>query len=216
MMTGTAGRKRALRWACAAVCATACGPASPAAAAPAATETIVLLRHGEKPPAGLGQLDCQGLNRALALPAVIQREYGRPDVIFAPDPADRKTDSGIAYDYIRPLATIEPTAIAAGLPVDTALGVEDWAKLAALLQTPRYHHALAVVAWEHGDIVKLARAIVTAHGGAASSVPEWDRRDFDSLYVLRLTWSGAAAAVTFQHRHEGLDGLPAACPPARR
>jgi hypothetical protein len=36
-----------------------------------AVETIVLVRHGEKPDKGLGQLDCQGLNRALALPPVI-------------------------------------------------------------------------------------------------------------------------------------------------
>jgi len=40
-------------------------------AATSATETIVLVRHAEKPePHPIGQLDCQGLNRALALPAV--------------------------------------------------------------------------------------------------------------------------------------------------
>jgi len=31
-------------------------------------ETIVFLRHGEKPQRGLGQSTCQGLNRVLALP----------------------------------------------------------------------------------------------------------------------------------------------------
>jgi hypothetical protein len=39
------------------------------------TETIVLIRQGEKPALGLGQLNCQGLNRALALPVVIGREF---------------------------------------------------------------------------------------------------------------------------------------------
>ena len=39
-----------------------------APAVAAERETIVFMRHGEKPPEGLGQLDCQGLNRALALP----------------------------------------------------------------------------------------------------------------------------------------------------
>ena len=29
-------------------------------------ETIVMLRHGEKPAGGLGQLSCKGLNRALS------------------------------------------------------------------------------------------------------------------------------------------------------
>jgi len=37
-----------------------------------AEETIVFFRHGEKPSAGLGQLTCQGLNRALALPDVLR------------------------------------------------------------------------------------------------------------------------------------------------
>ena len=70
------------------------------------TETIVLVRHGEKPADGLGQLNCQGLNRALALPAVIEKLFGRPDAIFAPDPAQSKEDYGRLYNYVRPLATI--------------------------------------------------------------------------------------------------------------
>src|SRR5271163_3917319 len=99
-----------------------CGPAS---AVPSTTETIVLVRHGEKPALGLGQLDCQGLNRALALPAVIARDFGKPVAIFAPDPAEKKDDLGLPYDYVRPLATIEPTAIAFGMPIDADIGVSD-------------------------------------------------------------------------------------------
>jgi len=89
------------------------------------TETIVLVRHGEKPAEGLGQLNCQGLNRAVALPVVIGKLFGRPDAIFAPDPAQPKEDYGRLYNYVRPLATIEPTAIAFGLPVDASIGVSD-------------------------------------------------------------------------------------------
>jgi hypothetical protein len=51
-----------------------------------AAETIVFVRHGEKPEGGLGQLSCQGLNRALALPSVIADSFGRPEAIFAPNP----------------------------------------------------------------------------------------------------------------------------------
>ena len=83
-----------------------------------ATATIVFVRHGEKPERGLGQLSCQGLNRALALPAVIAKYFDRVDAIFAPNPSHPKEDAGELYDYIRPLATIEPTAIWFGLPVD--------------------------------------------------------------------------------------------------
>ena len=171
-------------------------------------ETIVLLRHGEKPPAGLGQLDCQGLNRALALPSFIARAFGRPAAIFAPDPADKKEDGGTAYAYIRPLATIEPTAIAFGLTVDVSHGVRDWQSLAQAIDGPAYAGQVVLVAWEHSDLVKLARSLMRAHGADAASVPEWDRRDFDSLYVLRIASGGG---VTFEHRREGLDGLPVTC-----
>ena len=48
-----------------------------------AVETIVFIRHGEKPEGGFGQLNCQGLNRALALAPIIAKSFGRPDAIFA-------------------------------------------------------------------------------------------------------------------------------------
>ncbi len=185
-----------------------------AAPAPAAdtVETIVLLRHGEKPPAGLGQLSCQGLNRALRLPAVLQRQFGRPDAIFAPDPAEQKPDSGQPYDYVRPLATIEPTAIRFGLPIQAEFGVSKLAALQQALLAPRYHTSLVLVAWEHTDITALARALLAANGGDPKQVGHWPGDDFDSLYVLRITRSAAGASTSFTHLHEGLDGQPTACP----
>ena len=168
----------------------------------------MLLRHGEKPDAGLGQLDCQGLNRALALPAVLRRDFGRPAALFAPNPAEMKQDGGIAYNYIRPLATIEPTAIAFSMPVDVTHGVQDWQDLAGALQAPRYAGSVVIVAWEHSDIVKLARALMAGHGGDAGKVPSWDKDDFDSLFVLRL----AGGRVTFEHQYEHLDGQSKECP----
>ena|SRR5438445_9570671 len=59
-----------------------------------ASETLILLRHGEKPAARLGQLTCQGLNRALALPAILNARFGRADTIIAPDPAFRIHEGG--------------------------------------------------------------------------------------------------------------------------
>lgn len=57
-----------------------------------ADTTIIIVRHGEKPAQGLGQLTCQGLNRALALPAVLLSRYGNPVAIYAPNPAIKKID----------------------------------------------------------------------------------------------------------------------------
>ncbi|MFM0140759.1 histidine phosphatase family protein, partial [Caballeronia grimmiae] len=56
------------------------------------TQTIVMVRHGEKPDQGLGQLSCQGLNRAMKLPRIIEKKFGRPDAIFASSPSEKKTD----------------------------------------------------------------------------------------------------------------------------
>ena len=82
-------------------------------------ETIVVLRHGEKAVGGLGQLNCMGLNRSLALPKLLIGRFGRADAIFAPNPASRVRENSFStrsYSYVRPLATIEPTAIQLGLP----------------------------------------------------------------------------------------------------
>lgn len=188
------------------------GIASTAFAAETDARTIVFLRHGEKPDAGLGQLSCRGLNRALALPPVLARLFGRPAAIFAPDPSKRKEDSGISYDYVRPLATIEPTAIALGLPVDTSFGYEDIDGLKAALEKPDYAGKLIFVAWEHKQIVDLARQMMTDNGGDAKAVPKWHGKDFDSLYVLHLGGDGAKPGATFEKLAEGLDGQPEACP----
>ncbi|STQ42518.1 Uncharacterised protein [Ewingella americana] len=48
-----------------------------------AQETLIFVRHGEKPTSSSGQLTCKGLNRALALPGVLLPRYGNPDHIFA-------------------------------------------------------------------------------------------------------------------------------------
>src|SRR5262245_29460317 len=76
-----------------------------------AQQTIVFFRHGEKPSCGYGQLTCQGLNRALALPAVLNAKFGNPDYLYAPNPAVKISDPAGSFYYVRPLATIEPTAI---------------------------------------------------------------------------------------------------------
>ncbi len=172
-----------------------------------------MLRHGEKPSNGLGQLSCQGLNRALALGGVLARRFGRPDAIFAPDPSVRKQDHGVAYDYVRPLATIEPSAIAFGLPVNASIGVFDLAALRAALEDPALSGKLVVVAWEHAQIVALARQFVASHGGTAS-VPDWDAHDYDGIYVVRITRDGSRVGSDFSRQREGLDGMPSACPDA--
>jgi hypothetical protein len=185
----------------------------------AAETTIVLLRHGEKPDAGLGQLSCQGLNRALALPPVLERLFGRPAAIFAPNPADMKRDHvergamaapdepGIDYSYVRPLATIEPTAIRFGVPVNTQFGFSDIAALQSALAG--FAGGVIFVSWEHHEIEALVKTMAKAHGIDPGLIPTWKSGDFDSLYVVRLS---PGAGMQFQLLHEKLNNLSATCP----
>ena len=167
--------------------------------------TVVILRHGEKPDRGLGQLTCQGLNRALALPRVLLTRYGKPAAIHAPNPAMLKEDMGIPYAYVRPLATIEPLAIQTGMPVNVSLGMREIEPLVAMiLAAPGGLH---MVAWEHHLGVELAKLLLSKTGGNPADVPRWDDDDFDSLYVIRL-----AAGATFTREQQGLNGMPLTCP----
>ena len=183
-----------------------------AARADGERETIVFIRHGEKPDAGLGQLTCQGLNRALALPAVLRAKFGVPTALFAPDPAQRKEDGGRAYSYVRPLATIEPSAVAFGLPVDASYGFREIDKLRLALENPRLHGATVVVAWEHHLIDDLARTLVSAYGGRTDVVQDWHSDDFDGIAIVAIDWSQHPPQATFSRDRQGLDRLSPTCP----
>ena len=176
------------------------------------TETIILVRHGEKPEGGMGQLSCRGLNRSLKLPAVIAKDFGKPDAIFAPDPAKEKMDDGVSYAYIRPLATVEPTAIRFGMPVDTHFGYDEIEKLQAALEQPQYDSATILVGWEHKQLYKLARNLLRDNGGDKAAVPKWRGDDFDSIYVLHIQRSEGHSSARFERLIEGLNGQPASCP----
>jgi len=178
----------------------------------ATVETIVMVRHGEKPMLGLGQLNCQGLNRSLALPKVIEAKFGKPDLIIAPDPAQQKKDVGISYDYVRPLATIEPTAIYFGMPISSGLGFDQADALGTLLLSEQNNRRLVVVAGEHRIIEAVARRLVTQLGGSADAVPHWRSRDFDSIYIVQIRRGDGPARVDFRVDHEGLDNRSSVCP----
>jgi hypothetical protein len=180
-------------------------------------ETIVMIRHGEKPPAGLGQLTCRGLNRALALPPILIGRYGKPDALYAPDPAVRIQEhiSGPRYSYVRPLATIEPTAIRLGMPVNTQIGFDQIAALQQALLQPAYAHALIFVAWEHDNLQRFAQQILQDYGDGASQLPPWRGGDYGTIYVFHVTRPGAGGRphVTLDIQQENLGStLTNTCP----
>lgn len=180
---------------------------------PEHVETIVVIRHGEKPHGGLGQLSCVGLNRALALPKVLVEKYGTPNAIFAPNPLPPMKEGSEKYPYVRPIATIEPTAIQLALPLNASIGFTDIKALEKELGSTRYADAIVFVAWEHIMAQHFAENMMATFGGDIRQVPEWAGDDFDSIYVLRLMRYGKQTKITFTHDHEGLDHkLPKTCP----
>ena len=186
--------------------------AVPAAGVPKSdVETLVCFRHGEKPRGGLGQLTCRGLNRALALPNVLLSRYGKPQFVFAPNPAE-KVDSKDGYYYVRPLATIELTAIRCGLPVNTEFGFREIKGLETELQKPAYQNATVFIAWEHGLLDEFAKELVKHHGGDLAQVPYWPEKDYDTIFVFKITRDAGRESFAFTVDHEGLDNLSDTCP----
>ena len=178
-----------------------------------ADETIVFIRHGEKPEKGLGQLSCHGLNRSLALPDVLIKKFGKPDAIFAPNPAKLKDDHGTQYAYVRPLATIEPTAIRLGLPVNVQFSFENSAKLQSALLSQPYKNSVVLVSWEHHWAQKIAKELVARiDKNEAAKVPVWQDDDFDSIYVVRIGNGSGKKSVAFSFDKQGLTSLSDNCP----
>jgi hypothetical protein len=179
-----------------------------ASASTTQVETLICIRHGEKTPKEEGQLNAQGLNRALALPQLLTSKYGRPQFIFAPDPSQTIGTKEHPVCYVRPLATIEPTAIFLGMPVCTPFGFRNAPALESELDKPDYVNALVFIAWEHVVLEKFVRSEVVHHGGGdGTQVPVWAGGDYDSIYIVRLTGAPGAKTATFTLEHEGLDHL---------
>jgi hypothetical protein len=175
-----------------------------------AEQTLVFFRHGEKPTGGYGQLTCQGLNRALALPTVLLGRYGKASYAYAPNPTVKVSDPAGSFYYVRPLAAIEPTAIRLGLSVNTHYGYNDIANLQATIITPTKDNKTIFIVWEHIHLQKAVQNIMNAYGGGVT-VPAWASTDFDSIYVVHVTY-GATITAQFHHDFEGLNGQPTTCP----
>ncbi|MGG2019517.1 histidine phosphatase family protein [Pseudomonas protegens] len=179
------------------------------------TQTLVFLRHAEKPDQGMGQLNCQGLNRALDLSTTLPERFGNADYVFAANPL-RHVEEGSQdqrYSYIRPLMTIGPSAIRLGLPVNIDFGANDTDELADEFLREQYHNATVYTAWSRGYLPELINAVAgKVLGEERMIVEDWRRDDFDTLYVLTLTWRDGKARLHSQSLHQGLDHRESACP----
>ncbi|RRV10407.1 hypothetical protein EGJ27_01930 [Pseudomonas sp. v388] len=178
-------------------------------------QTLVFLRHAEKPKMGLGQLNCQGLNRAIELAEVLPKEFGKADFIFAANP-NRHVEEGegdLSYSYVRPLMTVGPSAIKLGLPINIDFGANDTSDLAGELMHDKYHNATIYTAWSHGYLPELINAVAEeASGQSLNLIDDWTGDDFDSVVVVTLKWHNGKATLDYKNHKQGLNDGAHTCP----
>jgi hypothetical protein len=141
---------------------------------------VIIIRHGEKPDDG-DNLSCKGFNRAMQLPPVLYSKFGLPAAIYVPSlHTGKKTSTARMYQ------TVIPFAVKYNLTVNSKFDVDDVNGLAgALKQT----EGTSLVVWEHKNINDLAKAL-----GVEEKL-KWDSDDFDSIWIVSFTASGATIKV---------------------
>jgi hypothetical protein len=133
---------------------------------------IVFIRHAEKPLKG-DNLTCEGLSRALKLPAIITAKFGIPAFVFVP-----ALGLGEATKHARMFETIVPLAVKYNLAVNSSRTEKDSLGMAADLKS---RSGVVLVAWEHRGITPIARAL-----GVKQSGLKWPDDDYDSIWIVNF------------------------------
>ena len=151
---------------------------------------VLIIRHGEKPDTESSDLSPRGFERAAALAKVIPADFPRPDFLFATH-RSKKSD--------RPVETITPLSHTLGEPIVAEFADDEFAKLAhQILGDPRYSGKIVLIAWHHGKIPELAKAL-----GAAEIPEKWDNAVFDRVWKIEYHDGHAEFADLPQHALPG-------------
>ncbi|WP_210519856.1 histidine phosphatase family protein [Hymenobacter terricola] len=139
---------------------------------------IIIIRHGEKPASG-DNLSCAGLNRALALPAVLNQLLpAPPDYTFVPLIGTDGKDT----TSIRMLQTVMPYAVQHNLTINSDFAVDN---IKGLTKKLRHRRGAVLVVWEHVNIIKIAEKL------GLKDVLGWPDDDFDSVWTISFSGGGA-------------------------
>lgn len=139
-------------------------------------KTLLLIRHAEKPASGM-DLSPAGFERAKVIPQLFGGDRGaaphnlpRPDFLFA---------THVSKNSNRPVETITPLSAALGLPISHEIDDKDFATLAKELLGGKYAGKVVLVAWHHGSIPGLAKAL-----GAVPPYDPWPETQFDRVWRI--------------------------------
>ncbi len=175
------------------VTTTLCVPAlAQAAPTQLANNTVLIVRHAEKPADGAG-LTALGEARAQAYAS-----YFRPfhDGGFNLQVSSLYAGADSAKSQ-RPRLTLQPLSHATNLPLHTEVSTKDPAALVAEL-AGQPHGATPLIAWRHGAIP----ALLTAFGADPQTLlpnGRWPDDVFDWVIVLRTDSTGKVVQQTLVH-----------------
>ncbi len=191
-------------------------------------ETVYLIRHAEAHPTSWweeGNYVGAGQWRALDLPNALRRKIS-PNQVYSIDPAQvipssDSTGGNSAWSYVRPSLTVEPYAIANGLPFNLAASFDMIAQNPPELSTVasafffnggKFSNQTVLVAWEHDHIPPTVNALLASYHGKIKTAPNWPDSDYDTIWTVKLDAVGNL--MVDSSKCEGIDSvaLPVAPP----
>jgi phosphohistidine phosphatase SixA len=136
---------------------------------------VMISRHAEKPDQTDGDKDPnlskQGYERADALAKVIPEHFPKPDFLIA----TKKSKSSA-----RPIETITPLSKAIHENIESDYKDDDFAQEAhEVLTDPKYAGKVVLIAWHHGKIPELAKAL-----GVKDCPDKWNSKVFDRVWEI--------------------------------
>lgn len=161
----------------------------------AATQLVMLIRHGEKPDGDNPGIDAEGKEDDSSLTQVGWNRAHRLVDLF--DPAQGVPRPGLARpvaiyaagandngEGTRTRETVTPLAEKLGIPVDTSFGKGD---AEALVDHVTAQPGPTLISWQHGELP----AIAAAFPGVTPTPPsEWPDDRFDMVWTFTKTGDG--------------------------
>jgi phosphohistidine phosphatase SixA len=133
---------------------------------------VMIIRHAEKPESEKDpNLSPRGYQRAEALAKIIPEHFPRPDFLIA-------TKKGKAS--ARPYETITPLSKALHEPIEATFKDEQYVDVAhEVLADPKFAGKTVLIAWHHGKIPDLAKAL-----GVKDAPDKWQSEVFDRVWEI--------------------------------
>ena len=184
-------------------------------------ETLYIVRHADAHPLEFwsdGNYICAGQWRALDLPNVLRGKIS-PDEVYSSDPAQTSPGTeGFSWSGVAPGLTVEPYAIANGLPYGLAASYDVTAAQPAsdfFFTGGGFTNHSVLLGYSYQLIAPMVNSLIGSYFAPAASpttAPPWPADDYDTIWTVTL--DGAGNLTVNNSMCEGIDSakLPATCP----